>query len=975
MTWNDPTAGAAQSYGGSPNLFENAIAWSADQQARLESEWRRLQRAFAYHPYVTLTPLRGDPPAEYQVDYRVTTLTVDEQNQLQYATTASVHIWLPAGFPEQPPVVRPLTGIFHPNVTWDGIYLTSAWHPSETLLNLVRKIGDLLAYRIYDPQMVINPAAMDWLGANSHLLPLDGQADFSPGVGGEPLARICRFGPASIEGMKQSLVELQKALFSQSAPDAPAVRDFGRRTRTAINLFLENDVPDTLRAAATAVDECARELPQDVPSYDYLRGRRAAIAALRASAKAMTDARGGLAREVEKLSKVVDAGEPSEPLVALKLIPEAVVLQPFQLSFPKLLADADRKLAVVQGQLNGMASVREPQVIPSDTTMGRRLDEEFNAVAQDLVKCRQEANEAVEQFEPVLTRAKQDHLALERVARWREYVDMVSRARGLERRVAEWGSEGVQAYFIENASGTFGPFQFEQPVDLGSGDLVVRNQARGQVEVRLAPKERVLGESKAGEVTVPIPPPGARGEAGGGEDAGDADGGEGEGEKAAAPKSFPTTFRLTERCDDLLVQFDFLRRQTIDNLTTPENHKLYASPAWVGHFAGLLALDSSRHALKKELARISHRWTLTMLDLAAVGPYKERLATYFLVTRASEVVPPLVKALKEAKAALKSTEKELAAMSRHFGRDVDTDRVIVPSNYAGPYNKQMALRKESGETIKRSTALLKSIAFQLMARLRDPRLLGRAGTPAMRILPPVPEALAELPLANGQLGYQIVAMEALLQTPLGGPRPEPPQAEVPAAEVPAAEVPAEAAPAAAVAVEANGEPAGDYVEGYAEGAEPAPVEAEYAGTGYAEGEYAEGQYAEGESAAEPAAVVAGEADANTPVAADGTEAMAPASDGATPPPPAAAPPPLPRPAKLPVAAAAAMPPPVQSAADAAPATAEPAAGGDPFAFEWGAEDGTEGEAGGESDDLIGFQYEPDPLPTPPAPPPGKDAKK
>ena len=54
--------------------------------------------------------------------------------------------------------------------------------------------------------------------------------------------------------------------------------------------------------------------------------------------------------------------------------------------------------------------------------------------------------EAIEQFEPVLNRAKQDHLALERVARWREYVDMVSRARALERRVAEWGSDRVQAH-------------------------------------------------------------------------------------------------------------------------------------------------------------------------------------------------------------------------------------------------------------------------------------------------------------------------------------------------------------------------------------------------------------------------------------------------------------------------------------------------------------------------------------------------
>ena len=200
---------------------------------------------------------------------------LDDANQLQYASAVSVHVWLPPGFPEQPPVVRPMSNIYHPNVTWEGVYLSSAWHPAETLVGLVRKVGDLLAFRYYDQQMVANPSALEWLAANGYA-PLDMTANFEPGAGGEPLSRVCRYGQQSIASMKQSVSDLQTNLLRPDAPDAASVREFSHRTRMAVNLFLENDVPDDLRAAATEVDEWAREIAQDVPGYDYLRGRRAA---------------------------------------------------------------------------------------------------------------------------------------------------------------------------------------------------------------------------------------------------------------------------------------------------------------------------------------------------------------------------------------------------------------------------------------------------------------------------------------------------------------------------------------------------------------------------------------------------------------------------------------------------------------------------------------------------------------------------
>src|SRR5688572_30677271 len=116
MTW-DPQKTAEAGYGDYGQGDR-----SPQQLARLAQEWRRVQRAFAYHPHVTVTPIQGDPPDVFQVDYRVNTLVVDDAGQLGYATGASVHLWVPAGFPEQAPLMRPMSGLFHPNVSYEGIH-------------------------------------------------------------------------------------------------------------------------------------------------------------------------------------------------------------------------------------------------------------------------------------------------------------------------------------------------------------------------------------------------------------------------------------------------------------------------------------------------------------------------------------------------------------------------------------------------------------------------------------------------------------------------------------------------------------------------------------------------------------------------------------------------------------------------------------------------------------------------------------
>src|SRR5687768_14746965 len=119
----DPAAAAAPIAPSSP-------AWTPAQLARLEAEWRRLRRSFAFHPHVRVVPLAGEPPAEYRVEYRLRTVLVDAAGQLAYADECAVHLALPPQFPYAGPTVRALAGVFHPNVAGDAIHLAPAWNPA-----------------------------------------------------------------------------------------------------------------------------------------------------------------------------------------------------------------------------------------------------------------------------------------------------------------------------------------------------------------------------------------------------------------------------------------------------------------------------------------------------------------------------------------------------------------------------------------------------------------------------------------------------------------------------------------------------------------------------------------------------------------------------------------------------------------------------------------------------------------------------
>ncbi len=126
------------------------------------------------------------------------------------------------------------------------------------------------------------------------------------------------------------------------------------------------------------------------------------------------------------------------------------------------------------------------------------------AVDAAAAEARAEAGDAVKLVEPAVERAREESAALEQVARYREFLDLVARGQALEQRLLDWGADGVQAYFIRSGEERYGPFQFEEIVQLEMQNVLVRSTMRGAIQVFDADTEMPLGKAADGQVTVTI---------------------------------------------------------------------------------------------------------------------------------------------------------------------------------------------------------------------------------------------------------------------------------------------------------------------------------------------------------------------------------------------------------------------------------------------------------------------------------------
>lgn len=154
------------------------MARTSPRLRRLAADFDAVIAAFAGHRYVAVSPVGASPPDRYHVVYNVPGLVADERNQLHVVSQHVVEIQLGAGYPRDKPYCTAGGRVFHPNF---GAHICVAdyWSPSQSIVDLIVQIGDMLQYKTYNTRSPLNALAARWAVENIDRLPV-GDLDLYP---------------------------------------------------------------------------------------------------------------------------------------------------------------------------------------------------------------------------------------------------------------------------------------------------------------------------------------------------------------------------------------------------------------------------------------------------------------------------------------------------------------------------------------------------------------------------------------------------------------------------------------------------------------------------------------------------------------------------------------------------------------------------------------------------------------------------
>ena len=141
---------------------------------RLAAEAEQMRQAFssAASP-IQIESTQGDPPEVYHLLYRVAGLQPGSNGQPAWRDEHRVEIECTAEYPRISPRCRILTPIFHPNFDQTTICVGDHWTAGERLVDLVVRIGEMIAYQAYNIKSPLDGEAAMWADLNPDQLPTD----------------------------------------------------------------------------------------------------------------------------------------------------------------------------------------------------------------------------------------------------------------------------------------------------------------------------------------------------------------------------------------------------------------------------------------------------------------------------------------------------------------------------------------------------------------------------------------------------------------------------------------------------------------------------------------------------------------------------------------------------------------------------------------------------------------------------------
>lgn len=146
---------------------------------RLREEYERLTLIEGMSTILELQA-HGEPPERYIVSFRGRgpCRAGSSRGGVDVAEVHRVEIRLPFGYPQDPPDVRWLTPIVHPNVSYSGFLslreIGIPWTEAVTLDVVCERLWDVARVAYVNTEEVVNYPAQRWLDAqNPQSLPMD----------------------------------------------------------------------------------------------------------------------------------------------------------------------------------------------------------------------------------------------------------------------------------------------------------------------------------------------------------------------------------------------------------------------------------------------------------------------------------------------------------------------------------------------------------------------------------------------------------------------------------------------------------------------------------------------------------------------------------------------------------------------------------------------------------------------------------
>jgi ubiquitin-protein ligase len=140
---------------------------------RLYADYQQVTAEYEEHPRVKILSTEGDPAEKYVVEYSIVGLVPDGESGFRRGDHHRAELFLPLDYPRRPPFCRMLTPVFHPNIDPQKICVGDHWSAGQRLIDLIRRIGEMITFQSYNVKSPLNARAAKWAQENIDHLPLE----------------------------------------------------------------------------------------------------------------------------------------------------------------------------------------------------------------------------------------------------------------------------------------------------------------------------------------------------------------------------------------------------------------------------------------------------------------------------------------------------------------------------------------------------------------------------------------------------------------------------------------------------------------------------------------------------------------------------------------------------------------------------------------------------------------------------------